>query len=377
MPDQRVEASNSATSRNSPHPASQQSSIRPLVYAQTLGSFRLLVAHPQGRWVDITPHLPRGHGRARELLALLLTHRRALTREEAAKMLWPNEEPRDRARRLRNALYHARQALVMLYSLVSQTLGIAATDLPQLTLQDTTARLSLLVNAPRRSAPDDVTGDTPISLSLPPTLVEAGFDAMGSTSNGSPTPVAELLDPGLKLGNGLVCDTPIFELLTQRLRAAQTAVEQLRWGQGALAFYAGPFMPGHDSAWIAARREHLETRWAQLCLDLAAFWRLTGDHVHAIGVLLQVLERQPDHEDAARAAMHLLASRGATVEALRIYERVQRVYREHHKRESGALRRLANEIRAGHIMAEPGEGLLNSSGGRWAQEPPKRANEPY
>ena len=164
--------------------------------------------------------------------------------------------------------------------------------------------------------------------------------------------------------------------LASGLGAATTPEKRLEWSQAALTMYTGVFMPGIERAsWIASHRTRLEERWAKLCVDAAGALRRMRETERALGLLLNVVERQPQHVEAAHHAMMLLASQGKMSESLRVYERARRAFRQEYGSESESLRRLANDIRAGRFLLDRHERLerlerpQGASGDRWRMTP--------
>jgi DNA-binding SARP family transcriptional activator len=324
---------------------------------QTLGDFRVYLATSEDRWVEAPDRVRWGHGRALELLALLLLHRRSLTRSEVAAMLWPDGESGRRAKLLRNALWNLRSALDNLSALVvghAEREGPSGAPIAQLTLRESAHTLRL------------------VATPLPVIKRGAGSREDRGEEGASAQRLTRMTRPGYGgapgMSSGIWCDAPAFETACERVGGATTPEERLRWSNVALTMYAGVFMPGIErAAWIAGQRARLEERWARVCVDAAGALRRMRELDRALRLLLDVVERRPQHAEAAHHAMTLLASQGRVADALEVYERARRAFRQAYGSETDTLRRLAAEIRGGRFLVERPR---RNSGAYWRVEPP-------
>lgn len=332
------------------------------VCVQTLGEFRLFLSLGQDRWVEAPDRGRWGHGRALELLLLLLLQRRAVTRGEAAAALWPKSDGARRAKLLRNALWNLRKALESLNMLAlgqAERGRLDGAHVAQLVFRETPQTLRLVSVAPTTQERDPVgmTGTMVENLSTQrlTAMIRTGYGVSSGMSS------------------GIWCDALAFENACQRAGAATAPEERLRWSQTGLALYTGVFLPGIERAdWIESQRTRLEERWARLCVDAAGALRRLRETERALGLLLNVVERQPQHAEAAHHAMTLLAGAGKVAEALRVYERTRRAFRQEYGSEPESLRRLVNEIRAGRFLHDGADRTGRSpraSGDRWRIEP--------
>lgn len=336
------------------------------VWARMFGQFRLFFATRRDHWIEAPERAQWGHGRSQELLALLLMQRRALTRGEAAAALWPESDGARRTKLLRNALWNLRSALERMPGVETEAMGVA-----RLEVREEPHTLRLVIRAPAGRAPTSAGGEGTGEVGL----IGQRLVAAGGT--------------GYSVSSKLWCDALAFETACQRAGAAATGEERLRWSQRALSLYSGVFMPGMEhSGWVVDQRSRQEERWARLCVDASTALRHMREPERALALLLTVMERQPQHAEAAHHAMMLLASAGKVTEALSLYDRARRAFRESYGSESGSLRRLAAEIRSGQFMIDGVDGLgerepdgsvwgasgssrpRGSSGSRWRINPP-------
>lgn len=290
----------------------------PIARVYTFGAFRLLIAQNNQRWLDLTDTRLWGHGRAQDLLLLLLLRRRPMTRVEAAATLWPDADPIRRARLLRNALWNLRRALE------AQSSGQMAED------STPCAHLEL------REAPH--------ALHLHAAHSEIHQRAF-ETSAWSGAEHRESSETGEAV---IWTDVEAFETACQQARAAETLDERLRFAQQALRLYAGPFLQHRqDVGWISAYRTRLHNRWVHLTLDLAAEWRRSGQRDLAIELLQSVLLQDPEQVEVAKRVLILLREAGRVRDALGLYERFRREYRNLFGADPLEIKRLATEIARG------------------------------
>jgi DNA-binding SARP family transcriptional activator len=382
MSDQRVDAPQQPLALARTEPA--------LICVQTLGDFHLFLAwgavnknleqqahqeqqailesheiheRHERQWIEATPYLPRGHGRARELLILLLDQRRALQRAAIAQILWPEADEARRKSLLRLALSNLRAVLTEAHQGVLRALRAAQSDenvvAARLGLQETATTVRLIALAP---IPSGALGALTANESASELGLASEAPVVSAVEELSPTPPLRLLRAASETTTHLVHDVFVFVHVYRQIQATQTPRERLRWCQEALAIYTGPFLPGYASGWVGARREQLERHWAQTRIAAANAWWQLGESERALHALYPVLEQLPYHEDAARMAITLLANRGAMMEALELAEGARRAFRERYGDESANLRRLASDIRAGRFVAEQRERLSSNSG---------------
>ncbi len=180
----------------------------PAVRLYTLGHFRLLIGceHAghvgQDGWVDLADARAWGHGRAQELLLLLLLRRRPLTRAEAAATLWPATEASRRKQLLRNALWNLRRVLAQHASVLHADCGATTA----LLLHEASYLLSVQVNA--------------LQLSATATALTPHMDTQSASQSAAPSHIW--------------CDALAFEAAAEQVRAAASLEERIELGQAAL-----------------------------------------------------------------------------------------------------------------------------------------------
>jgi hypothetical protein len=169
-----------------------------------------------------------------------------------------------------------------------------------------------------------------------------------------------------------------FEEAATRAHEAGSLQERLTLGQAALDLYGGPFLAHRQAAWAGAGQSSRQTahvtaqardwtqpyraraqaQWMRLVVERATDLRRIDEREQALDLLLQVVAQDALQSEAVRRAMILLAELDRTQEALGIYERCRRAYRDTYGggrgrgrgAEPAALRRLASELRAGRVM---------------------------
>jgi tetratricopeptide (TPR) repeat protein len=344
----------------------------------TLGVFQVVLYVEADRWVDLTDTHLWEHGRAQDLaLLLLLRGRRPLARAEAAATLWPEVESHHRGRLLRNALWNLRRALTH-HAAIPQRDGSATTFL---SLQETPYTLSLQVRAtPTTTLPHlqqlqassalvaGAERETDPECSFPPT----------DSSRKQRAEVVSGVAGGRSVVGRVWCDVWAFEEAATRTHEAGSLQERLALGQAALDLYGGPFLAHRQAAWDGAGQSSRQTahvtaqardwtqpyraraqaQWMRLVVERATDLRRIDEREQALDLLLQVVAQDALQSEAVRRAMILLAELDRTQEALGIYERCRRAYRDTYGggrgggrgAEPAALRRLAGELRAGRVM---------------------------
>lgn len=319
----------------------------PFVRLYTLGVFQLLVYADAEQWVDLTDPGMWGHGRAQDLATLLLLRGRPMARLEAAEALWPAAESRHRGQLLRNALWNLRRALAS-HAMILQADGRTTISLA---LLETTYTLALQVRITRTSDSPPLAHATSIPphsqvLCLAPPHVSAGDD-----------------------GGPIWCDVWAFEEAAARAHEAESLEERLALGQAAIRLYGGPFLThrrierqrssggrqeAHVADWTQVYRTQAHAQWMRLVTEYATDLRRIGEREQALDLLLQALAQDPLHTEVTRRAMLLLVELDRLHEALEIYERCRRAYRDAYGggkgAEPAALKHLAAEIRTGRVV---------------------------
>jgi predicted ATPase/DNA-binding SARP family transcriptional activator/DNA-binding CsgD family transcriptional regulator len=162
-------------------------------------------------------------------------------------------------------------------------------------------------------------------------------------------------------------DAPLrvdVEAFQEASAAARHAREPAAY-RAAIELYAGELLPEDRSeVWAEERREELRRTYLDLLVELAALHEERTEYEPAIEALRTVVAQEPPQEEAHAGLMRLYALAGRPQEALRQYERLEKVLsgasgRKPHQ----ASRRLRDEIAAGRLPPSP-----VASGGSTAEE---------
>lgn len=342
--------------------------VAPAVWLYTLGVFQLVLYAGADRWVDLTDPRVWGHGRAQDLVTLLLVNRRSLSRAEVGAALWPDVESRHRGRLLRNALWNLRNALAR-HAVIHHADGLTVTSLA---LIETPYALALQVRATHTPDPP------PAPAHADPTQPSASL----RSSRPSPAPLTSSLTSSLSPASvgqvvGQVwCDVWAFEEATASAHEVEALRERLALGREAVRLYRGPFLAhrrpdrqrssssggarqeaqaAHSADWTQTYRARAHAQWVRLVVEHATTLRRVGEREQALDLLLQALSQDALQVEIARRAMLLLAELNRPLEALDIYERCRRAYRDAYggRAEPTPLKRLAADLRAGRILYTP------------------------
>lgn len=317
-------------------------SIQPLMRVYTLGVFQILLCDNQGGSIDLTQTPAWGHGRAQDLLVLLLTRARPIARAEAGMMLWPEAGSDRRKRLLRNALWNLRRTLA-LNATMTHADESATTALE---LRETLYSLSLQVTMSRSLRdPDSAIVGTPAGMCASETIT-----------------------------GPIWCDALAFEAAAAHARNIARAEERIALSQATLRLYTGPFL-GHRRSpqashgltmktdWIHDYRARVQTQWLRLVVELASDLRRLGDRDQAADFLLLAVEQDPLQIETVRKAMLLLSELGRPHEALRLYERTRSAHRDTYGSDPSVLKRLAAELRAGRMLGLEARGSAGHTSG--------------
>ena len=230
---------------------------------------------------ELTGSLP---GKAQELLAYLLLHRRSHPREKLATLLWQHGSSHRTKAYLRKALWQLRDALE-----------------------------SKTENAPSVVRADDdwiqIHPEAPLWADV--AAFEAAFDA--------------------------VRDCPASEMPPEDVRALQEAE----------TLYSGDLLENWYEEWCLMERERLRDMFLRMLGRLARCCEHNGAYDTGIQYGLRLLRIDPARERGHRQLMRLRARAGNRVAALRQYERCAEVLdRELGVAPAAATRRLRDQIEA-------------------------------
>jgi DNA-binding SARP family transcriptional activator len=100
-----------------------------------------------------------------------------------------------------------------------------------------------------------------------------------------------------------------------------------KW-QRAVDFYRGPFMQGHDDAWLMERREDFRAGFVE-ALSAMADIRLAAERTeHALSLLLRAVGEAVYREDVHQRIMNLYTSLGRRSEGASHYASVEKAFRK-------------------------------------------------
>jgi DNA-binding SARP family transcriptional activator len=104
-------------------------------------------------------------------------------------------------------------------------------------------------------------------------------------------------------------------------RSEDTPNRMASW-QRAIEMYRGPFLQGHNDAWIVSRRRDFQTGYLE-ALSAMAHIRLSEDRPeHALGLFQRALNEDTSRQDIHREIMQLFTRLGRRSEAAAHYQRL-------------------------------------------------------
>ena len=111
----------------------------------------------------------------------------------------------------------------------------------------------------------------------------------------------------------------------ETLAAKERSDEAVGWALAARAIGSRPFVEGANGPWVERRRAWLRDLSLRSLEVLAEVWIRRGDHFLAVADTEEALGREPFRESLYRLLMRAHAGAGNRAEALRAYERCQRL----------------------------------------------------
>lgn len=109
-------------------------------------------------------------------------------------------------------------------------------------------------------------------------------------------------------------------LVEGRAQEGEAAVNA--W-QRAIDIYRGPFLQGHNDAWIMERREDFRSGYLEALTEMAKARKAEGRAEHALGLFLRAITENPRREDLHREVMKLYAELGRRSEAAAHFQRLE------------------------------------------------------
>jgi DNA-binding SARP family transcriptional activator len=89
-----------------------------------------------------------------------------------------------------------------------------------------------------------------------------------------------------------------------------------------------PFLAMEEAAWVVRERAGLERIWRRASIVLSVVSTATGEHQLGIQHATEALDAEPFDEVACQALMRAHAAAGNRAEALRVFARCRRLFRE-------------------------------------------------
>ncbi|GAB4571985.1 MAG: hypothetical protein Kow0077_10170 [Anaerolineae bacterium] len=108
-------------------------------------------------------------------------------------------------------------------------------------------------------------------------------------------------------------------------RTAEGA-DKVQYWQEAIDMYRGPFLQGHDDAWIISRRADFLSGYMEAITEMANVRYQKGATEHALRLYLRALNEDFTREDLHRRVMQLFAEMGRRSEAAAHFQKVEREF---------------------------------------------------
>jgi SARP family transcriptional regulator, regulator of embCAB operon len=173
----------------------------------------------------------------------------------------------------------------------------------------------------------------------PPPSVDVSLNAVVSKLR------AALRKIGVPPPHGVVTDSGTFQLALpdawfdiEETRTSLDAAEgAMRRGNGASAWGAAnvsaviarqSFLLDEDAAWVVREREGLQRIWRRACIVLSAVSTATGEYQLGIQHADDAYSAEPFDEVACQVLMRAHAAAGNRAEALRVFARCRRLFRD-------------------------------------------------
>jgi DNA-binding SARP family transcriptional activator len=173
----------------------------------------------------------------------------------------------------------------------------------------------------------------------PPPSVDTSLNAVVSKLR------AAMRQIGVAAPHGVVTDSGAFQLTLPDawfdLEAARTSIDaaegSLRRGDQSGAWASAnvaaviarqSFMLDEDAAWVVREREALQRIWRRASIVLSVVSTATGEHQLGIQHAAEACEAEPFDEVACQALMRAQAAAGNRAEALRVFARCRRLFRD-------------------------------------------------
>ncbi len=118
--------------------------------------------------------------------------------------------------------------------------------------------------------------------------------------------------------------------------------------QHAIDIYRGPFLQGHDDAWIEERREDFCAGYLEALTEMALARKAEDRPEHALGLFLRAITEDPRREDLHREVMQIYADLGRRSEAAAHYQQLeQELKKDYNAEPEPETQALYDEIMAG------------------------------
>ncbi len=103
--------------------------------------------------------------------------------------------------------------------------------------------------------------------------------------------------------------------------------EKINHWQQAVGLYRGPFLQGHDDAWILSRRVDFLSGYMEAITEMASIRYEKGASEHALRLYLRALNEDFTREDLHRRVMQLFAEMGRRSEAAAHFQKLEREFK--------------------------------------------------
>jgi DNA-binding SARP family transcriptional activator len=114
--------------------------------------------------------------------------------------------------------------------------------------------------------------------------------------------------------------------------------------QRASELYRGPFLQGHNDAWILERRSDFRAGYVEALTEMARVWQERGRYEQALALLQKALAADNSEENLHRQLMQLYAQLGRRSEVVMLYKRLVDVAGRENVAISDELHQLYNSI---------------------------------
>jgi DNA-binding SARP family transcriptional activator len=138
-------------------------------------------------------------------------------------------------------------------------------------------------------------------------------------------------------------DAMNFVSYLMQARDTSSTAQMSAW-QRAVDTYRGPFLQGHQDAWILERRRDFQSGYLEALMSMAVVRLREERYEHAIGLYQRAIEEDSTREDFHRDLMRLYAHMGRRSEVAAHFQRLQEDTYRFGREPSGELIAFYNEL---------------------------------